>query len=372
MKFWGAVVLINIMLWYLLNMFILKLSPDSHYYLSQAESIRMHGLKSFIITNSSIPYYWGFPIYLFIAKLVFGNYFSQLILITQFTLTSIIPILLRGIYKVVFNSEGSVIVCFLFIFSLDVLQWSNFLLTDIYSLFFSVLFIYLVVRSKDLNFYVLLILIPLLCFTLLAFRASNFIILICSTYYLITLKKEYVFSLLIIFSVCVFSFTLFQSSNNKNNAFSIYSKLETFENNFKKGEVINDRPYYNLRPFTPKENIIIYATKLYLLRLVNYWRFYSSAFSRFHNAFNVIYFAVCYVFAGISIFKIRRYKFNEGRIFILTLIIIYFISTCITMIDYDWRYRIPALTFLILFSSNGISIIYNKFSFNRRLLPGNK
>ena len=352
----ACIAVVNLIVWYALGMFDIKISPDGKYYLSQADYIEINGIRSFISGNSSIPYYWGFPLYLYFVKCVFGSFFLVVIWVIQFLMMCLIPLLLKGIYTVIFKSHnGSLLICFLFMFSWDILQWGNFLLTDTYSLFLTVLFVYLLLRHKNFTLTTLIPSVLILATLLLIFRASNILVLLPSAIFFFCLdRKGKAISLMVLLVIGVFCYQYYPK---KQGAYNVNARYNLFEKNMKSGEIINDRHYYNIKPLNNGQSTVIYAFKLYIIRLINYFRFYDSTFSLSHNLFNLLYFPLCYLFFIIWFLRKKMDGYpTSNQNYILVIISLYIMSTIFTMIDYDWRYRVPALTFLLLFSARGLYI----------------
>jgi hypothetical protein len=368
-KLFAVSIGINCILWLVLGMFHMKIPSDGNYYLAQADVIIKTGVGTFIKMNLVAPYYWGFPLFLAAAKILLGDIYINILLIGNFFLTCLMPIVLVQIYQGIFKGEkGTVILFLLAIFCLDILQWSNFLVTDLYSLFFSLVFLCLVIKIDKINVWLSSISILLIGVFLLTLRGSNLLLIIPCVIYLFGKGRKGIPGIVII-GVLVLAITLLSfSKTSQNNGLSVQSRYQVFLQNLKKGEVINDRPYYSIQPFNKtNDNLAIYAIRLYAIRALNYWRFYSDWFSKSHNFFNLIYFPSVYLSAVFYFLRKKKAGDKSSRVLILGIIILYFVANCITMLDYDWRYRVPVLALLLIFAANGIQMVIQIVSDRRKV-----
>jgi len=134
------------------------------------------------------------------------------------------------------------------------------------------------------------------------------------------------------------------------------------------GEVIRDRPETFLAPPTGPLDY----TKLILLKLVYYFAPAAADFSTSHYIFNCVFFGIYYALAlsgGVALF--HRSGQLDRSAHALAILAILFLSVfamahALTIIDYDWRYRIPCYGPLTLLAMIGadvylLPIIQNKW-----------
>lgn len=347
--------------WIIYDLNYLSLSPDSYYYLSQSEIINKQNFSVFFQSNLSTPYYWFFPIMLFILKTIFSSYFLNVIFVIQFILFTFSANYLFLIYKALYqNALEAFFVALFFIFFYDIAQWGHYLLTDIYSLFFNFLFIHFILtRNKNGRFVsIITFLIVLIMLTL---RASNLIIVVC-TFIFIIIRKDNTYLTLPILIASVFIMSFLFIPKKTISPFSINNRVEIYKSNLLLGQIVDDRPLYDIIKYNKKSNEFIYSLKVISIRAINYWRFYCEEFSKIHNLLNFILFIP--YFLGIYYFLFeRKLKKSLEEKYLLSIIAIYFFSNIFTMIDYDWRYRVPPLSISLIISLNGLAFYYkNRFS----------
>ena len=234
------------------------------------------------------------------------------------------------------------------LFNHDFTMWSKFMLTDYV---FSIIVIMFIIcfanynKNKFLFFFLL--------FILLLLRPTGIVIIFFILNYFI-LKKTKIYKNLFIIIFLIFLILLIIS-------FVIYyeliplffmEKFQYFKIFYDQGVIIHHRPNLNLQ----EPNSMFGILKIMLVRFVYFFSYLNSDFSLKHNIYNLIYYTPIYAFAIYAIFNINNFTETvKNIIFLQILLIISFaIFHSITLIDYEWRYRLPCIIPLTLLAYYGM------------------
>jgi hypothetical protein len=136
----------------------------------------------------------------------------------------------------------------------------------------------------------------------------------------------------------------------------IRPKIEEFAGREKKGEVVYDqKESYRLPPRTPIDHVVIEGD-----RFVRFFQFTTPGFSRTHKLINTIYFVPLYALSIIGLVAGLRAGDSRRRAFVIALTMwigIFALFQALTVLDYDWRFRVPVLPQCILLAACGIDAI---------------
>jgi len=135
----------------------------------------------------------------------------------------------------------------------------------------------------------------------------------------------------------------------------IKPKIEEFSGREKKGEVVYDlKESYRTPPRTPIDHVVIEAD-----RFVRFFQFITPAYSRAHKLLNSIYFVPVYALAVIGLVGGLRGD-PRRRAFVIALAMwigIFALFQALTVLDYDWRFRLPVLPQCALLAACGVDAI---------------
>jgi 4-amino-4-deoxy-L-arabinose transferase-like glycosyltransferase len=128
----------------------------------------------------------------------------------------------------------------------------------------------------------------------------------------------------------------------------------------KTGQVVWDRDSTNRTPpVTTADHVVLEAD-----RFVRFFQFTTPAFSRTHNLINVVYYAPLYLLALVGLADgITGANRPRGRVVAITALWIVSIAWlhAMTLLDFDWRYRLPAMPMLILLCACGAEAIARRW-----------
>jgi hypothetical protein len=132
-------------------------------------------------------------------------------------------------------------------------------------------------------------------------------------------------------------------------------KIEEFSGREKKGEVVYDlKESYRPPPRTPIDHVVIETD-----RFVRFFQFTTPAYSRTHKLINSIFFVPLYALAIIGLVAGLRAD-PQRRAFVIALAMwigVFALFQALTVLDYDWRFRLPVLPQCILLAACGVDAI---------------
>lgn len=365
------------------------LSPDSLTFSSWSDQLIKFNfdiniyLNSFDSTKNPPIFYFAFIYLLSLVKVFFGdNWQIAFIILNLISIEIIILITYYLTYKLTNSVLCSVYSSLSIIFCLEIILWVPFVLTDIIFCFLSTLSLILFIYSfnkKNFIRYLFLTLFIFINLLILFFRPSGlpiFLSSFLSFLVVFTLEKinfkfdlkfiKIIFNLIFATSIFISFLYLYILYNYENLALNLPIFLDNLIILFKDGLVIHSR--YE----TYSDDPIIFYEYFFLLvkRIVYLFAFYLDSYSNFHNIGNIIIFLPIYILCilGIYLITIKKItlKNNFTKLFILYFIVfmfanIFFIS--FTFMDYDFRYRLPLMPLMIIFSSIPLNYILNFLRF---------
>jgi hypothetical protein len=130
-------------------------------------------------------------------------------------------------------------------------------------------------------------------------------------------------------------------------------KLAEYASREKGGEVVWDRAEMNHSPTTsPADHIAIQGA-----RMARFFQVTVDDYSAGHNVANALYYVPLYLFGVIGAWAAIRRGGREGLVAQATLLWIagtaLFIA--VTILDYDWRYRLPVMPQFVILAAYGVA-----------------
>ncbi len=341
-KFIYFILLTNFILIVILNK--PQIFPDSIYYYNE-------GIKYFENNYQSTSLKILYSIWIFINYL--STYFEDnwYFLIILINLSASLIIISCSLYLLNLNKFSDIII-FLFIqlFCVDLWIYNSYILSDLLFTGIALLTFLLVYKyhTEYQNKFLFLASFSLLfLFFLRPTSLPVFIFFIFS--FLTKLKKinkmglvfylPLFLALILIIALIQYFLIKYQIPFNLEiiKSYIYWKKLQ-----FVDGIVINDRPEYNLNAINNFLSIIKYN----IYKLIQFYNFAPIGYSSSHKIINLTYLLII-TMAIIKFKYIDKKTLNKNALFLSLLFIISFgIFHMITIIDYDWRYRLPILPIL--------------------------
>lgn len=141
--------------------------------------------------------------------------------------------------------------------------------------------------------------------------------------------------------------------------------LETYAVREKGGEVVYDRVEARRAPPQSTADFVVLQAD----RFVRFFQFTTAGFSRTHNLVNTAYFVPFYLLALFGLFdglwrdRTRRTVVAVTTLWILSVAWLH----ALTVLDFDWRYRLPVMPMLILLAACGVEGLAGRIAHR---LPG--
>lgn len=137
--------------------------------------------------------------------------------------------------------------------------------------------------------------------------------------------------------------------------------LQTYADREKSGQVVWDRvETTRTPPVTTADHFV-----LELDRFARFFQFTTPGFSRAHNAINVVYFSPLYLLAVIGLVS-GLAGADRTRMHLVAVTALWVLSIAwlhaMTLLDFDWRYRLPVMPMLILLAACGVEVLALRFA----------
>lgn len=336
---------------------------DTSFYIKSAESIINKGL-TYYIHDISHAYYWLYQTLLALMLKLFGEKYYYIILV-QIVIDSLGTIFICKMGKRVFNS-GFVGILSGLIYAAywEIFRWDTYILTDSIGCLLGITSVYLLIKHKDKadkkNLYFLILNMVLLIFA----RPTSFPLLVILIGFLVAElekgKRIYSLSILVSsFLMAVIGVILTGDSDR----IGILGYFKYFSDLYKNGIIITGMPeydYYFIKGASGALVLTIHYIAITIYKAVMYWAVIIGRHSLAHKLLEIIMLVPLYIFSVIGIVKSLKQKNSYTKILIFV-ILAYNIFHALTEVDFDWRYRVPVLPFLIILASYGFSVLLFNF-----------
>lgn len=338
---------------------------DSWFYLQNARIIIDHQGNPLPLLELGIyPYYWLYPIFLAIMQLS-----EPVVVVVQIILQALAAVLLFLIGKKLWRLEVGLLAGVAFAFFFEVWQWDTYILTDSMYMTALTVSVYLVLWAFAKKTLVAWTASAISIGAAFLLRPTSVVYVACVAFLGIMMMPSrvriYAAALVVVLVAAAgWYLTVFGSQKAFGVAYSVWLYRSTIE----QGIVVRDRPEYSLQlrwdPQLSFKNVI-QTISLLEHRAVAFWRFYIPAHSATHRVLNLATFAPLYLFGIVGFWHsfVGR-KLDIRTLFLTSIIVGYFVFHILTEVDYDWRYRVPVLPWVLLFASYGVVIVWDRLNRN--------
>ena len=341
---------------------------DSWFYMQNARIILDHyGNPLALLQEGIYPYYWLYPFFL-----VMFQTNTVVIVLLQIVLQSLAAVCLYQIGKKLWSASVGLIAGVAYAFFFEVFQWDTYILTDSLFLAAVIASVYGVVVAIERKTAAAWLLPTLSMLGLFLLRPTS-VVYLASVGFLGAMPmptriRVYV-ALLALTAVMIGGGYLTAYGSQK--AFGVAYSVYYYKDLLRQGVVVRDRPEYTLAlgwdsHFTVK-NVLLTASLLEH-RAVAFWRFYIPAHSFNHRILNLLTFVPLYGLAlvgGMRSFFGR--PFDQRKAFLVVIILAYWVFQTLTEVDYDWRYRVPILPWVLLFAAAGTVVVFERIKPNGKV-----
>jgi hypothetical protein len=348
-------------------------SLDSAFYLSLANAAQQGKLGAFTTSAQANFTVILFPMLLLFIRNAAPDHWQAVILAMNVVCAAVVAVLLLKIVRAVSDSTAAAVAALLFyVAAYDVFTWVNRLLTDhIYTMLAMIVFA-LAVRgitdaparrvARTVKIFVALILASIT-------RPVGFVLIP------LTVVTEWIFvrrdtksnrrAVWILFATgfvaaIVVHAYFFQDMRRWPTGF-MRPKLQEYAGREQRGEVVWDRPETSrARPVSLGDHVAIEVD-----RFVRFFQVTSERNSLPHNLYSVIYYGLLYALALIGIATALRDD-DRRRSAVVHVALLWILSaaalSAVSVLDYDWRYRLPLMPQMILLAAIGFDAVVRKLA----------
>ena len=355
-----------------------QMTPDSFTYSRWADVLISHHFNviSFLrsVDFNTPPYlYLGFVTVVALAKEIAGIYWPWLIVALNLILGAFVAVMIADVVYLLTKNRLIVwIIVFLYAFNPEIILWSRLVLSDVSYMFLNFLIFYFLTKlffspsSTNISFWIIIAVILCLNFF---YRPSGIVMipLVLFAWYLSTRKNKIswkwvfgIFAGLILIALVAHTMVI-QNINLWPFQFGERYLTEQVVRNYQNGVVIHNRPYtFHQRPSGFFDYFSITIDKLF-----GFFYFSDRNFSIFHRLINYAIFLPLYFLGIMGIIRAGKEQTAPLKRSLIFLIVIVIITYCVfyamTVIDYDWRYRLAIMPYLLVVA--GIFILTSIISF---------
>lgn len=340
-------------------------SSDTRFYLSMTEEIeRGRGSETFATTRHAAWTVIVFPTLLSLVRAISpGQWQTIMVLLNAVCAAITAAIVVRIVRMVTPSVAAAAAALFFYAAAYDVVAWLHYILTDsIYGLVaiaaFAAVIRGLVRDEPPLRRRVFLAVLLLLCFIT---RPIGVVLIPLVVFAELLgagrLRGKVPWLLILAAAVAVLFVRAWFFDDISRWPFDFMRpKLEEYAAREDQGEVVWDRrETFQAPPETLLDHVAIQAD-----RFVRFFQFTTSGFSRMHNLVNAAYYVPLYLLALLGAWRgLRGAGDRRRRVVQVTLLWIVIVAWfhAITILDFDWRYRLPVMPQLILLAALGVEAI---------------
>ncbi|MBF0363753.1 MAG: hypothetical protein HQK49_22225 [Oligoflexia bacterium] len=323
--------------------------------------------------------YLGFITLVAVLKLLFGAGWTYALVALNCLCIALVAIMLSYlVYRLTRDKHSVGVAVFLFLGNLDILLWTKYVLSDSSYLCLNFLCYFLIVLLSFKHSFKILFLSLLLLFCVLVanilYRPTGLAMiaivlggLILNNRRVSSHRLFWKIFLITLFGIVILAIIIHTFVLTNYSSWPFDFGKEYWNNlvlkDYLKGVVVYDRPYtFHQSPQTYVDFMFITLDKIF-----HFFFFITKDYSFIHNTINALIFGPTYFLFGAGIFMIvmKKQVDNSTQRFAVSLallvITIFTIYHSLTQIDFDWRYRISILPYIIVVSSFGVLYLKNTF-----------
>ncbi|HEY8133597.1 MAG TPA: hypothetical protein VII12_17095 [Thermoanaerobaculia bacterium] len=312
----------------------------------------------------------GFITLVALLKMFWGDGWRVALVVINHLATASAGVLLVGIVR---HVTGLRIAAWLslgwYLASYDVASWNRYVLGDSTFLFlsFGVFFFAaraLLTENRAISSWICAVVLLLIA---ISYRPTGFVVavpLICSAFFKWRLGRGHSVSVVrtlaafALVSVMVFGAVSWIAQDPGRWPFTLMSKqARLLSVKSAAGEVVEQRPETYHRPPRRFDQYI----GLYMDRLAHFFQVTASGFSSAHNAYQLAFFVPLYAGAVAAVLSMGTKPRVCRREIVVLLSLLAILSFAVfhafTILDFDWRYRLPVVPHLILLASAGVALV---------------
>lgn len=350
----------------------LRHSPDAVLYLELSTSAGSGNVSPFLTSTQANFTVIFFPALLAVLRMISpGHWESIMLAINVLAAAATGMLLVDLVHRVTASVVAAAIALMFYLLCYDIFSWVWWLLTDnIYTCFALVVFALVVraimdpgdpTRSRRLKLF------AALAVTVITRPVGMFVIplVIAAEWFYAGREEKRSRALWIAFASAVVAAFLihayfFQDMRRWPSDF-MRPKLQSYAEREKNGEVVYGRHEAARRPPVTMTDYVLLESD----RFVRFFQVTAPANSRRHNAIQLIYYVPLYLLAMIGVVTSLR-SGDRWRKAVVEVALLWILSmaalSAATVLDYDWRYRMPLMPQLILLAACGADALLRRYA----------
>jgi len=340
------------------------------------------------ISDLSIPVY---PVFISLVYSVFGIN-NLMVVVAQMLISSLLPIILFLTTRLVSNKRIALIAGVITVFVPEIIFWNMYILTDSLYILLLAVSVYLVIlqyiRPSYLNISLSIVFIGITYLTRTAFLT---LLPVFTLFLLLSFFKNiknwirYIPAGTIVVIFCIYLLfsgigihlhpsktTYFRIVYGYSATWDVEYHLDKFQRDTRVLERKANLDKININ-MSNEEVIDVYKSQItakeiwisMLSRLYYFWNIFLPRYSLSHSLINAVSYIPLYVFSLFSLPMLRRKNTRLALGFMWLCVLSISVTHMVTFIDWDNRYRLAVIPFLIIFASIGfyhsIRIIINRY-----------
>jgi len=341
------------------------MSPDSHTYSSYADKLINLEFNYFLYFESNslgrlVPITLPVTLIAILKIISPSQWMEYFIYVNTLFVFITFYFFQRAMQSVKIHNIVIAFCSFLLLLSADFLTWPRYILTDTIYASLSFLLIYITMTVKNFDFKIFSI--WFLCCLLIAFTRPTAMPILAVSIFLMFIYKIKLNPkvMMLVFLISFFSSALFYAvfASNLANHTNLSEGIDHLMNFAKSGVVIHDRPdtYLNIT------NEISGFFKLFCYRFLFFFNPYTSSFSSIHIIFNSFLILVYLFGLIVTIWNWGVVTLEQKQFFLKINLFIFSVAVfhSATLIDFDWRYRFPAIILMMFVGAISMQSLVNR------------
>lgn len=357
------------------------MSPDSYGYSELADTLvsdnfRISAYREVMKFAPTSCLYMAFISLVAVVKLVAGALWQQAIVMINVFFGALLAVMLADLVYVFTKNKIAVCVTFiLYVLNPEIILWSRYVLSDASYMFLNFLIFYFLARAFMAEGRLKAIYFVITAFVFMVnifYRPTSIVMapIFLFAFYLDRRKEEMRWKRFFIFFIGIVLLGVLIHAALVNNVWPLSpgkSKYTDYAVSvYQKGYIIVDRPHtYHPKPATTLDCALMTADKF-----TSFFYFSDKLFSLKHKIVNYLFFVPLYLLSVLGVIAvIRTYKERIKKSLVALAVITIFsygIFHSLTVIDYDWRYRLPVLPYILFLSGLGADFLFKMLGRGRR------
>lgn len=346
----------------------IKVGSDTTFYVRAANVLRdAHFNLTALSDHGYAFFYWLYPLFLGLLQ---SDYLT--VVVVQILLQSFGAVLVFTITARLLDRTTGILAGVGYALLWEAFQWDMYVLTDSLFFFLIVLTTFFALDMYQKQTLRSRILFAVCMFGMLLSRPTIFPFLAAVALLLFwNYPRTYKIAASVVGLILLAwaSFAIFSDSPGPQ--FGLGPYLRYFASLFQEGILVRDRPALTLAVDWSGGLLsdLFTFSKIFIARLGLFWVPIIPEFSLGHKLLSLITMVPVVILAPIGAYHAMKEGSDQLKLrffsFLLATILFFWVFQSLSEIDYDWRYRLPVLPFMVIFASYGFVFLWRKLSLSK-------